>query len=94
LPPTSPSTASWSRRRKGKLQVSLLDAKPSAREWAQALALATNEDLLAGGARELYWLPSGTRNSTLDTKAIEDLLGPTTMRTKGTIEQLVEKYLA
>ena len=80
---------------KGKLQVSLLDTKPSAAKWSQALALATDQDLLARGARELYWLPSGgTRDSKLDTKAIEKLLGPTTMRTKGTIEQLVGKYLA
>ncbi len=80
---------------KGKLQVSLLDAKPSAAKWSQALALATERDLLARGARELYWLPSGgTRDSTLNTKAIAELLGPTTMRTKGTIEQLVGKYLA
>lgn len=79
---------------KGKPQVSLLDAKPSAGKWAQALALATEDDLLAAGARELYWLPSGgTRDSKLDTKAIEELLGPTTMRTMGTIEQLVAKYL-
>jgi uncharacterized protein (DUF1697 family) len=78
---------------KGKLQVSLLDAKPSAKKWAQALALATEEDLLASGARELYWLPSGgTRDSKLDTKAIEQLLGPSTMRTKGTLEQLTAKF--
>jgi hypothetical protein len=32
--------------------------------------------------------------SKLDTKALEQLLGPTTMRTKGTIEQLVAKHLA
>jgi uncharacterized protein (DUF1697 family) len=80
-------------RSKGKLQVSLLDAKPSAGKWTQALALATEEDLLARGTRELYWLPSGgTRDSKLDTKAIEDLLGPTTMRTMGTVEQLAAKY--
>ncbi|HEU4944073.1 MAG TPA: DUF1697 domain-containing protein [Solirubrobacterales bacterium] len=80
---------------KGKPQVSLLDAKPSAKTWAQVLALATEEDLLAGGARELYWLPSGgTRDSRLETKAIEELLGPATMRTKGTIELLTAKHLS
>jgi uncharacterized protein (DUF1697 family) len=78
---------------KGKLQVILLDAKPPAKTRAQALALATEEDLLAAGARELYWLPSGgTRDSRLDAKALEELLGPTTMRTMGTIEQLAAKH--
>jgi uncharacterized protein (DUF1697 family) len=79
---------------KGKLQVSLLDVRPSAKKWTEVMALATEADLLAAGTRELYWLPSGgTRDSMLDTKAIEELLGPATMRTKGTIELLTARYL-
>lgn len=78
---------------KGKLQVSMLSAKPSATTRKQVLALATDEDLLAFGKRELYWLPSGgTMESTLDRKAIDSALGPTTMRTKGTVEQLTAKF--
>jgi uncharacterized protein (DUF1697 family) len=80
---------------KGKLQVSMLSAKPSAAKRKQVLALATEDDLLAFGKRELYWLPSGgTLESTLDRKAIDGLLGPTTMRTKGTVEQLAAKFFA
>jgi uncharacterized protein (DUF1697 family) len=78
---------------KGKLQVSLLLKKPSAAEQREVLALATDEDRLAFGDRELFWLPSGgTLDSALDQKAIGRLLGPTTMRTKGTIDQLFGKY--
>ena len=78
---------------KGKLQVLLLRSKPSAAKQKQALALATDEDRLAFGARELYWLPSGgTRESKLDRKAIDKLLWPTTMRTKGTVELLAAKF--
>lgn len=78
----------------GKPQVVLLDAKPSARQWSQALALAGDEDQLAAGRRELYWLPSrGVGRSQLDFKGAEAALGPTTVRTKGTIEQLAAKYL-
>ena len=77
----------------GKLQVSMLSAKPSAAKRKQVLALATDDDLLAFGKRELYWLPSGgTLESALDRKAIDKLLGPTTMRTKGTVEQLTAKF--
>ena len=77
----------------GKLQVALLAAKPSARVRRGVLALATPQDKLAFGERELYWLPSGgTRDSALGMKAIDDALGSTTMRTKGTIEQLATKY--
>ena len=78
---------------KGKLQVSMLSAKPSAATREKVLALATDQDLLAFGKRELYWLPSGgTMESALDRKAIDSLLGPTTMRTKGTVEQLAAKF--
>jgi uncharacterized protein (DUF1697 family) len=76
----------------GKVQVSILSAKPSAVR-KQVLALATDDDLLAFGKRELYWLPrGGTMESSLDRKPIDGLLGPTTMRTKGTIEALAAKF--
>jgi uncharacterized protein (DUF1697 family) len=78
---------------KGKLQVALLASGPSAGTRKEVLALATDEDRLAFGDRELYWLPSGgTMDSTLDFGAIERLLGATTMRTKGTLDQLAAKY--
>jgi uncharacterized protein (DUF1697 family) len=80
---------------KGKLQVALLDKKPTAATQKKALALATEEDLLAFGKRELYWLPSGgTLESELDRKALDKLLGPSTMRTKGTVELLAGKFFA
>ena len=78
---------------KGKLQVLLLRSKPSAAKQKQALALATDEDRLAFGARELYWLPSGgTMDSTLDQDALGQLIGQATQRTQGTIEQLFAKF--
>ena len=59
------------------------------------LALATDQDLLAFGKRELFWLPSGgTLDSELDRKAIDRLLGPTTMRTKGTVDLLAAKFFS
>jgi uncharacterized protein (DUF1697 family) len=83
------------KRSKGKQQVMLLSKKPSARARAKVLELATDENALAFGDRELHWLPSGgTRDSGLDLSAVESLIGPTTMRTKGTIDQLAAKYFA
>jgi uncharacterized protein (DUF1697 family) len=79
----------------GKLQVMLLLEQPRAPARREALALAPDEDRLAFGERELYWLPSGgLLESALDLKAIAGLLGPTTVRTKGTMEQLARKYFA
>lgn len=78
---------------KGKLQVSLLAKKPSAKARDAVLALATAEDQLAIEGRELYWLPSGgILESELDLKTIEKALGSDTRRTMGTIEQIAAKY--
>ncbi len=77
----------------GKLQVALLAEPASAPARAEALAAADGREGLAFGERELYWLPSaGVLDSALDMKMIERLLGPMTMRTKGTIEQLAERH--
>jgi uncharacterized protein (DUF1697 family) len=80
---------------KGKLQVSMLSATPAAKARKAVLALASEEDRLAFGDRELHWLPSGgVLDSVLDLKLIGKLLGPTTMRTKGTVDQIAAKYFA
>jgi uncharacterized protein (DUF1697 family) len=78
---------------KGKLQVALLRDRPAARARKDVLALASDEDRLAFGERELYWLPSGgIRDSALDFKTVEQRVGPATMRTKGTIDELAAKW--
>lgn len=88
-----PFPAAKVKKSKGKLQVSLLQKKPSAAAKKKVLALATDEDLLAISERELYWLPSGgLLESDLELKAIEKLLGVDTRRTMGTIEQIAAKY--
>jgi len=79
----------------GTLQVALLRSKPAAGVRGRALERATDEDRLAFAERELYWLPSGgIRNSALGMKGIEQLVGQTTIRTKGTLEKLAAKYFA
>jgi hypothetical protein len=71
----------------------MLSRKPSAAARKQVLALASDEDKLAFGDRELYWLPKGgTQESPLDLKAIDEVLGVSTMRTMGTVEQMAAKY--
>lgn len=78
---------------KGKLQVSLLIEKPKAAARREALALSTDEDRLAIESRELYWLPSGgISESTLDWRPLDAALGPGTIRTMGTIEQIAVRY--
>jgi uncharacterized protein (DUF1697 family) len=77
---------------KGKLQVFLLSKRPTEKQHDEAMALATDSDPLVIAERELYWLPSGgTLESELDTDSIARILGPTTQRTKGTIEGIAGK---
>jgi uncharacterized protein (DUF1697 family) len=88
-----PFPASAVEASKGKLQVMLLAAKPTKQLQNDVLALATEEDRLAFGERELYWLPSGgTQRAALDLKAIGKLIGPSTTRTMGTIELMAAKF--
>jgi len=80
-------------RSRGKLQVALLAAKPKAAAARQVLELASDDDLLDLDGTELYWLPSGgTQQSNLGMKAIDGALGPNTLRTHGTISQLLAKF--
>jgi uncharacterized protein (DUF1697 family) len=77
----------------GKLQVALLGAAPPAAAKKRVMSLASERDRLTLDAAELYWLPSGgTQQSSLDLKAIDRALGPNTLRTQGTIEQLARKF--
>jgi uncharacterized protein (DUF1697 family) len=82
-------------RSKGKLQVMMLTGKPASGARKSVLALASDEDALAFGDRELYWLPSGgMSDSGLDLKAIWQVLGNNTIRTKGTVDQMAAKFFA
>jgi uncharacterized protein (DUF1697 family) len=77
----------------GKLQVALLPAAPGKLARRDALGMATDEDRLAIRGSELFWLPSGgISESDLDLKTLESELGPWTMRTMGTIEQIAAKH--
>jgi len=77
----------------GKLQVAFLPVAPSASATRDATSLATRDDRLAVVERELYWLPrGGISDSALDLRALEDALGPWTMRTKGTVEQIAVRH--
>jgi uncharacterized protein (DUF1697 family) len=90
-----PFSAAQLRKSKGRSQVALLPGKPSAAKRKQMLDLATEKDLLAIRGTELYWLPSaGTQESDLGMTGIDKTIGPMTLRTMGTIEQIAEKYFS
>ena len=73
----------------GKLQVELLRGAPTPAARDAVLALATADDRLAFGERALFWLPArGVGQSELPWGVIDRHLGPGTVRTMGTIEQM------
>ena len=76
----------------GKLQVAFLARSPVKPDREKALAMATADEPLALEGTELYWLPKGTmRESILDLKVLERLLGAWTMRTMGTVELIAKR---
>jgi len=78
----------------GKLQVALLRKQPPKSARDEVLSMATEDDRLAIHGTELYWLPSGGQMQTdLDLRAIDDLVGENTRRTKNMVVEIAEKFL-
>jgi uncharacterized protein (DUF1697 family) len=93
LAATEPFAADELAASKGKPQVMLLTQAPRAAARRAALALAPEEDRFVFDGAELHWLPSaGLSDTTLDLNALAKLLGPATVRTKGTIELIAAKH--
>lgn len=79
----------------GKQQVVLLHDAPNAAARRAALALLPDGDCFVFAGAELHWLPRGGLNDTeLDFKALAKAVGPTTVRTKGTIELIAARWFA
>jgi len=78
----------------GKLQVALLRKRPPKATREEVLAMATDDDHLAIDGTELYWLPSGGQMQTeLNLRAIDDLVGENTRRTKSMVGEIAERFL-
>jgi uncharacterized protein (DUF1697 family) len=78
----------------GKLQVALLREQPAKAARDEVLSMATEADRLTIHGTELYWLPNGGQMQTeLNLRAIDDLVGENTRRTKNMIGEIAEKFL-
>jgi uncharacterized protein (DUF1697 family) len=77
-----------------KFHVMFLKRLPPKGVQGEVLALSTDDDTLAFGARELFWRPRGRMlESELDLNRVGKLIGLNTMRTSGTVQQIAAKYL-
>ena len=80
--------------RAGKIQVAMIGTEVDQPARGSVLELSNDADMLELVEREIYWWPKGNfLDSELDLKVVEGILGPMTIRTKGTIERLAKRFL-
>lgn len=77
----------------GRVQVSFMHSPPKERTIAEVLALVPNGERAVFLNREWFWLPArGVSHSQLPVRTIEELVGPMTMRTLGTITRMLRRF--
>lgn len=77
----------------GRVQITFLRDEPDPAAVAEALALVPDVDAVVFSGRQWLWLPAaGVSTSELAVSRIEQLVGPMTMRTVGTIERMLAKF--
>lgn len=77
-----------------KIQVLLLEASASAKQVTAVEALLPKGEHLVFDDRVMFWLPvGGISTSTFKVPAVEKTLGVCTMRTQGTLQRMVKKFL-
>ncbi len=80
---------------RGKMQVMWLRAVPPSTVAEQIRAFATEDDWLALDGDVLFWWPrDGVGSSQLDFRALDKLLGTTTVRTHQTVVRMGTKYFS
>ncbi len=77
----------------GKIQVGFLSSAPSAADVTAVAALVPGDDLATVVEQEWFWLPkAGISDSAMPMKAIENAMGPMTIRTLGTLQRMTKKF--
>lgn len=77
----------------GRVQVAFLGAEPDAATVSAVAEIVPADDRVVVSGTELFWLPrAGVGTSQLPVGRIEQLLGPMTIRTLGTVERMLAKF--
>lgn len=78
----------------GKVQVLLLASSASKKLMTEVEALLPDGEHLVFDDRVMFWLPvEGISTSTFKVPVVEKMLGVCTMRTQGTLQRMVKKFL-
>jgi len=77
----------------GRVQVSFLRDAPDDMRIAEVNALVPAEDRIEFVDHQWFWLPTnGVSDSQLPVSSVEDILGPMTMRTLGTVSRMLDRF--
>lgn len=77
----------------GRTQITFLAAPPDPTQVDAAMDLVPAADRVVFVGREWFWLPTaGISTSSLPVGRIEDVVGPMTMRTVGTVERMLARF--
>ena len=77
----------------GRVQVAFLRGEPSAGQVSSVRELAPSADLIGFHGAHWLWLPrAGISTSEMPVGKVEDVLGPMTIRTMGTVERMLKKF--
>jgi uncharacterized protein (DUF1697 family) len=77
----------------GRIQLAFLRTEPGRATIAEVDELVPADDRVVIRGDALYWLPqTGVSNSRLPVGAIEQLVGPLTIRSLGTVERLLGRF--
>lgn len=77
----------------GRVQVTFLRSIPTAQQIAEVARMTPPDDLVEFDGPQWYWLPiDGVSGSSLPVSKIEQIVGPMTMRTLGTVERMSNKF--
>ena len=77
----------------GRVQLTFLRDEPDARAIASVSELVPTDDRVVVSGREWFWLTqAGVSSSHLPVGGIEQLLGPMTIRTFGTLQRMIRKF--
>ncbi len=89
-----PFTKDEMSRTEGRIQVSFLRKAPDQKTVAEVQSLVTPDDRIAFVDAHWLWLPAGGRisESLLPVTAVENAVGPMTMRTLGTVARMYQRF--
>ena len=89
----TPFSAAQLAATEGRVQCAFLRSQPTDEQLAEVARLCPADDAQAVAGAHWWWLPrAGISTSTMPVDQVEQVLGPMTMRTAGTLQRMLKKF--